>query len=335
MKIKNEILEQSDSPERMSSLTLSFRLCLLFVSVCILIPLGHAEDLSEDIDPLTLLEDALEQTSQNISISDITENSNAPFYIWQPPIQLDLFPSSQWQTWTNSNIAVNFAAKVEKKPSHLLIAKNPTTDISRQLWRARITNLKDGKISESQKELRQIIRQINSVEFETQYQTSEPLIVLEPVQKAEPNAISSDTETPKQQKPNKIKSQLLDGQIIDQTLQTFKNLSQHPDQLHNPFELAEILFNSHCFREAAKCYQEALNRMTTNQTDQRANKAWVLFQIGNCLQDIDRPAAIKMYKQLIEEHPNSPWTDLAKARSKLIDWYQQDKPWELVAEKRF
>jgi tetratricopeptide (TPR) repeat protein len=333
--IKNEILEQSDNPERKSSLTLSFRLCILFLIVYILIPLGHAGTLSEDIDPISLLESSLSPSSQNINISNTTEHSIAPFRIWQPPIQIARLPSDQWQTRANSNIAVNFAAKVDKKPSHLLIAKSPTTDISRQLWRARITNLKDGKTSKSKDELRQIIRRVNSVEFKPQDRISKLLIVVEPTQKAEPNAISSDTGMPQEQKLNKIKCKLPDGQIIDQTLQTFKSLSQHPDQLHNPFELAEILFNSHCLREAAKCYQESLKRMTTNETNQLADKAWVLFQIGNCLRNIDRPAAMKMYQQLIVEYPNSPWTNLAKARSKLIDWYQQDKPWELVAENQF
>ena len=332
--IKNEILEQNDNPERKSSLTLSFRLCFLFLIICILIPLGHAETLSEDIDPISLLESSLASSSQDINISNITEHSNDPFCIWQPPIQLTRLPSDKWQTRTNSNIAVNFAAKVDKKTSHLLIAKSPTTDISRQLWQARITNLKDGKTNKSKNELRQIIRQINSVEFKPQDQTYKPLIVVEPIHKAEPNAISSDTEMPQEQKLNKIKGKLPDGQIIDQTLQTFKSLSQHPDQLHNPFKLAEILFNSHCLREAAKCYQESLNRMTTNETDQVANKVWVLFQIGNCLRNIDPSTATQMYGQLIAEYPNSPWADLAKAKTKLIDWYLKDKPNTLINERK-
>ena len=334
MTIKNEFLEQNDNPERKSSLTLSFRLCSLFSIVCILIPLGRAETLSEDIDPISLLESSLAPSPQNINISNITEHSNAPFCIWQPPLHLARLPSDQWQTQTNSNIAVNFAAKADKKPSHLLIAKSPTTDISRQLWQARISASKDRKPNQSKNELRQIIRQIDSIEFKPQYQTPEPLIVVEPIQKAEPNEISSDTEMSQEQEPNKIERKLPYEQVTDQTLQTFKSLSQHPDQLHNPFELAEILFNSHCLKEAAKCYQESLNRMTTNETNQLANKAWVLFQIGNCLRNIDPPAAMQTYKQLIVEYPDSPWADLAKAKTKLIDWYLKDKPNTLINERK-
>jgi len=334
MTIKNEILEQSDNPERESYLTLSFKLCFLFLIVCISTSLGRAETLSKVIDPISLLEEfSLSPSSQNANISNSPEYSNASFHIGQTPIQIAKL-SDQRQTQTNSNIAVNFAAKVGKKTSHLLIAKSPTTDISRQLWQARISASKDRKSNQSKNELRQIIRQLNSIEFKPQDQIPEPLIVVEPIQKTEPNEISSDTEISQEQEPNKIERKLPDGQITDQTLQTFKSLSPHPDQLHNPFELAEILFNSHCLREAAKCYQESLNRMTTNETDQLANKAWVLFQIGNCLRNIDPPTAIQMYRQLIAEYPNLPWADLAKAKTKLIDWYLKDKPNTLINEHK-
>jgi TolA-binding protein len=55
-----------------------------------------------------------------------------------------------------------------------------------------------------------------------------------------------------------------------------------------------------------------------------------LFQIGNCLRDGDRPAAEKVYKQLIAEYPDSPWTDLARAEDKLLEWYQKENPHELI-----
>ena len=55
--IKNEILEQSDNPERKSTLTLSFRLCFLFLIVCISVHRARAETLSEDIDPISFLEE--------------------------------------------------------------------------------------------------------------------------------------------------------------------------------------------------------------------------------------------------------------------------------------
>jgi hypothetical protein len=39
-----------------------------------------------------------------------------------------------------------------------------------------------------------------------------------------------------------------------------------------------------------------------------------------------------MYGQLLTEYPNSPWADLARFQSKLIDWYLRDEPRKLIAE---
>ncbi|MHC4122684.1 MAG: tetratricopeptide repeat protein [Planctomycetota bacterium] len=250
--------------------------------------------------------------------------------------------SDQWQTQINNSIALNFASQVGKKPSDLLISKNLTTDLSRQLWQARIANPKDGKTSKGENKLRQIIRQINSVEFKPQDQTSEPLIVVEPIHKTEPDETSSDSDVPQEAEPKSSFSskqqdekQLLHRQITNQTLQIFEQLSQQPQQLKKPLELAEILFRNSSLKESAKCYQEALNRMAANEDNRHKERAWILFQIGNCLRNTDRPTATERYKKLINEYPDSPWADLAKARIKLLDWYQQDKPRELVAENRF
>ena len=332
MTIKNKISEQYNSQDRKSALTLSFRLCLLSLIVCILTPLACTETLSEDIDPISLLEFSLPPGSQNVNISNAAEQSNNPFRIRQSSMQIANLPSDQWQTQIDRNMPANFAARVDIKTSHLFLAKNPTTDLSRELWQARISTSKDKKSSLSKNELQQIIRQIKSIEFKPKEQTPKPLIVVEPIRQTEPNEISSDTETLQKPQPNKIKRKPPDDWVTDQTLQIVKTLSQHPEQLHDPFELAEILFNSNHLKEAAKCYQQALDSITVGQTGRFTDKEWILFQIGNCLRNTDPPAAMQMYRRLITEYPDSPWVNLAKAKSKLIDWYLKDKPDALIKE---
>lgn len=332
MTIKNGISEQCDKPECRDSLTSSFRLCSLVLIVCILTPPAHAQSLLEDIYPFNLPGFSFAPSSQNENTSNIPEHSNAPFAICQPPVQIAALPLDQWQTQTGSNMTANFAAKVDKKPSHLLIAKSPTTDISRQLWQARISALEDKNSSQSKDELRRIIKQISSVEFNSQAQPAEPLIVIEPIQKAEPDEISTPAEMPQKQGPGKIEYKLPYKRVTEETLQIFKSLSQHPEQLHNPLELAEILFNSHCLKEAATCYQEAFNRLTADQTEPVRNADWLLFQTGNCLRNDDPSTAMQMYAQLIAEYPDSPWVDLAKAKNELTDWYLKDTPDALIDE---
>lgn len=222
------------------------------------------------------------------------------------------------------------SAGVDKKKSDLLLAKSPQTDLSRQLWQARISPVKDTKPHQSTDELRQIIKQLNSIELKTKDQAPEPPITVESTQETENNGITANTESTQAHKTGKTEHKLPYKQVTDQTLQLFRDLSQHPDKLDNPFELAEILFDSNCLAEAAKCYQQALDRMSANETPQLNDKAWILFQIGNCLQYDNSAKAIQMYKQIITECPDSPWADIAKTKSKLIDWYLNDKPDMLI-----
>jgi tetratricopeptide (TPR) repeat protein len=120
--------------------------------------------------------------------------------------------------------------------------------------------------------------------------------------------------------------------VTDRTLQMLGNITQDPNQLDNPFEMGEVMYFSGHLKEAAVFYQEALNRTDPEKTGAGRNRAWILFQLGNCLRDDDLTTAQKMYRQLIAEYPGSPWVDLAKAREKLIDWYLKDKPRTLIAE---
>lgn len=151
-------------------------------------------------------------------------------------------------------------------------------------------------------------------------------------------AAPSDTEALKEVKGKESESKsaahLPYESVTDQTLQMLKNLSQHPKQLDNPFELGEVLFLSGHLKEARLFYQEALNRRDANDIASAQDKAWILFQIGNCLRDGDPPMAIETYRQLITEYPDSLWADLAKAQDKLINWHQKDKPWTLIGENQ-
>jgi len=223
----------------------------------------------------------------------------------------------------------------------LLITSIPITDISRKLWKDRITYLKNTDSDTSSDEIETLIDQIKSIEFGLQNQIQEPIVTLEPIKKDkhaikaqsnETEPVTLATQTPEPVKPEHTISQnrLQSIQIKEQTLQIFKDMSQKPEQLQNPFELAEILFNGNCLTEAAKCYRQALDRISADDTDQHSGKAWLLFQLGNCLQNDDPQTAMQTYKQLTQEYPDSSWADLANAKALLIDWYQKNKPDALI-----
>jgi len=329
-------------------------LCFYILAVCLITSQVYARRnyYIAEFDPVGLLESRLEQRSQDANTTNVPQSLS----------QVSEIQSVQYKTFANSDAAtvINFSDRItqqaqvsggtvseswqssfivsdeagsERAPStqnDLIIAQNPNTESGRQLWQARISVPKDTNDVQSKSELQQIIKQISSIEFKKQELAPKPIIVVATASKTEPNEITSDTQTSQEQPGPKTESKPPYEPITEQTLQIFKNSSEHPEQLKNPFELAEVLFNSGCLSEAAKCYKEALNRMPANEPDRFQDRAWLLFQIGNCLQKADPQTAMQMYRQLITEYPGSPWTDSAEAKTKLIDWYLNDKPLMLI-----
>lgn len=219
--------------------------------------------------------------------------------------------------------------------SSFVVPRDPNSSYARQLWRTEISIPQGRNNQASKNKLKQVIEQIRSVEFKPSKQASEPLVVPKEAPAIEPNETSPDIPVQKEQEKKQIEPKLPYEPITDRTLQMLRNLAQHPDKLDNPFELGEILFISGNLKEATVFYQEALKRRDPNNISSARDRAWILFQIGNCLRNDDLTASAKMYRQLITEYPGSLWADLAKAQSKLIDWFHKDEPFKLIAEREY
>jgi len=203
-----------------------------------------------------------------------------------------------------------------------------------ELLRSNISIAKGQNDTKSAERLRKIIEQIRSVEFKPQNQPPERSVVVpEKAPVIEPNETETVPDEPVQQEEVKqTKSTLPYEPVTDQTLQMLRTLAQNPEKLDNPLELAEVLFFSGNLKEASMFYSEALKRKDPNDAGSSGDRAWILFQIGNCLWDDDMPAATKMYQRLIIEYPNSPWVEPAKARRDLIAWYLKDEPVKLMLQ---
>jgi tetratricopeptide (TPR) repeat protein len=201
-----------------------------------------------------------------------------------------------------------------------------------KLVQADITVPKGQEDEEGKNKLKRLIEQIRSIQFGSQIQIPEPSIVSNKDQVNEPNETPPDVKIQRAQKLEAIASDLPYERITDQTLQMLKTLSQRPDELDNPFELGEVLFLSQQFEDAVPFFQEALKRVDPNNMSSSQDRAWILFQIGNCLRNDDRPRAAEIYGQLLTEYPNSPWSDLAKVQRQLIHWHIKNEPYKLIAE---
>ncbi len=332
MKIKNKISEQShaklkSSPRFKDRLNMSG---ISFLILCFLASLANANIHSEQLDPVNLLMSHLAEKTKDAKIT--------PARI--QPVKSQ--PAVSKKSQTTHPVPINFAAQIDKKSSQndLLLAENPDTALGLQLWHDRIAVVKDPPDTKNKNELQSIIDKIRSVEFKIQ-QTPAPAIIAEAIKIptdetiTEPEKIQPKKETPTEtpQKPQEKAEPKSDGQVTQQTLEKIESLSQYPEQVENPFKLAEVMFNSSNIKQAAFFYQQALSRSDPNEHGLTQDRAWILFQLGNCLKDEDPETAMKMFNQLITGYPNSPWAELAKVQHDLLSWLQQDKPYTLIKKQ--
>jgi len=212
--------------------------------------------------------------------------------------------------------------------------------ITQELWQSRLS-VPDGERDDKYRiELERLIEKIRSVKFEPAKSTYKSLVTSEPVPTAEPEQISLPPDVQQEPVKEQIDDQAIEIEtvtnlpykpIADGTLRMLEKISQSPGQLDDPFALSEVLFLSGHLKKAAKFYQQAFERMERDDDASGQDKAWALFQTGNCLRHDDLASAKRIYEQLLVEYPDSPWSDLVKARIRLIDWYLQVKPKSLVA----
>jgi len=243
-------------------------------------------------------------------------------------LSLRLLTSITGVTYANSSAGIG----LELSHKSSIAPRDPNNVYGLQLRRADFSIAKDQNDTKSKEQLKQIIEQIRSVEFKSQEQTSEPVVAPDKTPVIEPDETVTGTPVQKQDEKQQIKSKLPYEPITEQTMQMLRGLALHPEKLDNPLELGEILFVSGNLKEASIFYGEALNRKDPNEIGSSWDRAWILFQIGNCLRNDDMPEAVKMYRQLLTEYPNSPWADMAQAQSMLIDWYLKEEPVKLIAE---
>jgi hypothetical protein len=205
-----------------------------------------------------------------------------------------------------------------------------------ELWSSRIAAPAPNEDAETRLALRQLIRQVRSVKFDSGTsalpaespvapQAAPAPTKMEPaagqeVAPVEPPVVSAKDENGSPLSPGAKK--------------TLEGLLHDPRQAHDPLEVAELLFLSGRPADAVSFYEKALERTSAGDTTTAQDRAWILFQLANCLRETDLSQAQKTYMQLISEYPSSPWTELAKAQGQLVGWYQKDRPHQLIASRQ-
>jgi tetratricopeptide (TPR) repeat protein len=115
---------------------------------------------------------------------------------------------------------------------------------------------------------------------------------------------------------------------------TLEDLRKDPSRVRDPLETAELLFLSGRPADAVAFYEEALRRTRAGDAASGSDRAWILFQLGNCLRETDVAKAQDAYMKLIAEYPDSPWTEMARAGGRFLTWYQSARPDQLTAARK-
>ncbi len=210
-------------------------------------------------------------------------------------------------------------------------SNDSSVSLRRQLWKTDIAPVMEGKDSDKKDDLKELISQIRAIEVQPQEQAPKLVSAPKIIPAAGPDISDVNTEPEVQIKPE-YEPNLPYTPISDKTLKILGNLAQNPKQIDNPMELGELLFCNGKYKEAVLFYQEALNRTEPNNPDSAMNRAWILFQTGNCMRNSDMPGAAKIYGRLITEFPNSLWARMAMVQSQFITWYQKDEPEKLISD---
>jgi len=209
-----------------------------------------------------------------------------------------------------------------------------STGLTRRLWESRMTAPDPNEDAETRAALNDLIRRIRTVRFEDS--TMEPTfsVPAEPTAPTKPTPLASPAPTPQTPPAEAAAASSASLKQADplapKTMKKLEDILQDPNQIRDPLELAELLFLSGHRTEAAIFYERALARTMPHDRSTEDDRAWILFQLANCLRETDMARAKDLYVKLVSEHPGSAWTELAKAHGRLITWYQSAKPQQLM-----
>ena len=212
------------------------------------------------------------------------------------------------------------------------------TQIARRLWAGRISAPTPPDDTGSSDELRRLIAQIRAVQFEPRARPTRPAPIEQSVATKDLNDVTapSDPNAPlvpgdPEREPNKLNQ---GRRTVGGLPERIESLLGDPNDVSDPFAVAELLYLSGQLKTAAVFYRSALGKMTTDDPQNAHNRAWAMFQLGNCLRAHDPSAATDAYLKLVAEYPNSPWTPLARARGRLISWENKTRPRTLIADAK-
>lgn len=216
-------------------------------------------------------------------------------------------------------------------------ANTSLTDVERgnplalELWSSRVSVPEVSDDTETSLALQRLIRQVRTLAVDNKGPT-EPSVSAAPQVTAQPPApVATGVETAKPVPAETVAAAAPETAptLSPKAQKTLEDLRQDPNRVRDPLEAAELLFLSGRPTDAVPFYEEALRRTRAGNVASDGDRAWILFQLGNCLRETDIAKAQDAYLKLIAEYPDCPWTEMARAGGRLLAWYQSARPDQL------
>lgn len=107
--------------------------------------------------------------------------------------------------------------------------------------------------------------------------------------------------------------------VSEEQLERLRKLP--PERIADPVALADALLKAGYHNEAYLFYERALKSGPPEETE-----PWLLFRTARSRAAGDPEAAAALYRRLISEHPDSPWSDVAGTLMNLLEWYETSRP---------
>jgi tetratricopeptide (TPR) repeat protein len=205
-----------------------------------------------------------------------------------------------------------------------------------ELWSSRVSVPETSNDMETSLALQRLIQRLRTLTVDNKGPT-EPSVPAAPQLTAQPPApVATGTETAKPVPAEAVAAAAPETAptLSPKTLKTLEDLRKDPNRVRDPLETAELLFLSGRPTHAVPFYEEALRRTRAGDAASDGDRAWILFQLGNCFRETNIAKAQDAYMKLIAEYPDSPWTEMARAGGRFLTWYQNTRPDQLTAARK-
>jgi hypothetical protein len=208
--------------------------------------------------------------------------------------------------------------------------------VALELWSSRVSAPQVSADTESSQALQSLIRQVRTLTVGNKGPTEPAVSAVAQLTAQPPAPVATSIETVKPVPVEAVAAAAPDAAPVlsPQAQKTLDDLRKDPNRVHDPLETAELLFLSGRPTDAVPFYEEALRRTRAGDVVSGGDRAWILFQLGNCLRETDIAKAQDAYLKLIAEYPDCPWTEMARAGGRFLTWYQTARPDQLTVARK-